>query len=330
MNQTKPTTHQGDLTKLPRPLAPLVERPQWAVWRWTQQKDGRWQKPPFQALDPQRHASTRIPSTWCDYATALAAVQAGKADGITYVLTEDDPFAAIDLDHCRHPDTHSIDVWAQNFLDVARHTYARSDADRRRLPDLGPDRRLTPIRSTENSRWRSTASRLPRSCSGAPKSPDHHRLSARHHPGADKHRQGVRLGYRVGRAPQSRCAEAAAAARAQRPQFNAQRRARPRHRPHRADRARRRRLGRRQSQRHCFTRSSAITSAAAGASSRSTSTCGNSRTASPAATSARAGFARDRSERQQVRRTRAAAVDGWKAPEKPASRRSRRQLTSRR
>ena len=37
----------------------------------------------------------------------------------SYVLTEADPFAAIDLDHCRHPDTHSIDVWAQNFLDVA-------------------------------------------------------------------------------------------------------------------------------------------------------------------------------------------------------------------
>ena len=120
----KPTTHQGDLTKLPRALAPLVERPQWAVWRWTQQPNGRWQKPPYQALDPQRHASTKDPDTWSDYATALAAVQAGKADGISFVMTEADPFAAIDLDHCRHPDTHSIDVWAQNFLDVARHTYA--------------------------------------------------------------------------------------------------------------------------------------------------------------------------------------------------------------
>ena len=121
---SKPTTHQGDLTKLPRALAPLVERPQWAVWRWTQQPNGRWQKPPYQALDPRRHASTKDPSTWSDYATALATVQAGKADGISFVMTEADPFAAIDLDHCRHPDTHSIDVWAQNFLDVARHTYS--------------------------------------------------------------------------------------------------------------------------------------------------------------------------------------------------------------
>ena len=86
--------------------------------------NGRWQKPPFKATAPQRHASTKDPEHLGDYATALAAVQAGQADGISYVLTEADPFAAIDLDHCRHPDTGSIDVWAQNFLDVARHTYS--------------------------------------------------------------------------------------------------------------------------------------------------------------------------------------------------------------
>ena len=47
-----------------------------------------------------------------------------KADGITYVLTEDDPFAAIDLDHCRDIDTCSIDVWAQNFLEAGRASYS--------------------------------------------------------------------------------------------------------------------------------------------------------------------------------------------------------------
>ena len=112
--EAKPTTHQADLAKLPRALAPLIERPQWAVWKWTQQGDG-WQKPPFMATQPQRHASTKDPSTWADYATALDAVEMGEADGISYILTEDDPFAAIDLDHCRHVDTHSIDPWAQNY-----------------------------------------------------------------------------------------------------------------------------------------------------------------------------------------------------------------------
>jgi hypothetical protein len=119
----KPSTCQADLAKLPRALAPLIERPQWAVWRWTQQGDG-WQKPPFMATQPQRHASTKDSSTWADYAAALATVQAGHADGISYILTEDDPFAAIDLDHCRHVDTHSIDAWAQNYLEYARNTYS--------------------------------------------------------------------------------------------------------------------------------------------------------------------------------------------------------------
>ena len=44
-----------------------------------------------QATQPERHASTSDPSTWSDYATALAAVQAGHADGITYILTERRP-----------------------------------------------------------------------------------------------------------------------------------------------------------------------------------------------------------------------------------------------
>ena len=119
----KPVTHQRDLAKLPRALAPLIERPQWAVWRWTPKPNGGWQKPPFMAMQPERHVSTSDPNTWSGYTAALAAVQAGHADGISYVLTENDPFAAIDLDHCRCTITNSIDVWAQNFMQSAVTTY---------------------------------------------------------------------------------------------------------------------------------------------------------------------------------------------------------------
>jgi hypothetical protein len=75
------------------------------------------------ATQPQRHASTSNPSTWADYVTALATVQAGHADGISYILTEDDPFAAIDIDNCRHLTTHSIDPWAQLFMQYAVTSY---------------------------------------------------------------------------------------------------------------------------------------------------------------------------------------------------------------
>jgi hypothetical protein len=118
----KPTTDQRHLAKLPSALTPLIQRPQWCIWQWTQKPDGQWQKPPFMARAPNRHASTNDPSTWADYSTALAAVQAGHADGITYILTKDDPFGAIDLDHCRNK-LCSISVWAQNFMQAAVNTY---------------------------------------------------------------------------------------------------------------------------------------------------------------------------------------------------------------
>src|SRR5262245_10730410 len=121
-NHVKPTTHQCNLVKLPMALVPLIERPHWCVWKWTQKPDGKWQKPPFMATQPDRHASTNDADTWTDYPTALAAVQAGHADGLSYILTKDDPFGAIDLDHCRNK-LCSIDVWAQNFMQAAINTY---------------------------------------------------------------------------------------------------------------------------------------------------------------------------------------------------------------
>ena len=121
---SKPTTYQKNLAKLPQALQPLTERSQWCVWRWTLQQNAKWQKPPFMATAPERHASTTDPDTWSDYSTALIALQANAADGLTYMLTEDDPYAAIDLDHCRDIRTGSIDIWAQNFLDTGRHSYS--------------------------------------------------------------------------------------------------------------------------------------------------------------------------------------------------------------
>lgn len=74
------------------------------------------------AEDPGRHASTTDPDTWSNYETALATVQAGQADGLTYMLTTEDPYAAVDLDDCRNDD-HSLDNWAQQFLARGRAGY---------------------------------------------------------------------------------------------------------------------------------------------------------------------------------------------------------------
>ena len=239
------------------------------------------------ATQPERHASTKDPSTWSDYATALAAVQAGHADGITYMLTEDDPFAAIDLDHCRDVNTRSIDVWAQNFLDVGRHTYSEVTPSGAgcRIWGLASGDSLHQQIHAGDRRQGDCGRAVPAHQQGA----DDHRLQARHDPRAHQHRSGARLGRGLGRAPQgcscgSSCAgqpataSTAAATAAATASIRSSRSSAPERRPEPTAAT-------------CFTRSSATISAAAGMPSRSWSTCSNSPTASAAAISAKAGCA---------------------------------------
>jgi hypothetical protein len=120
-NLHKPKLYCGDLANPPAALQPLLTRPQWAIWRLTWE-NSHWSKPPFQARDPQRHASSADPNTWTDYSTAVTAASA-HGDGVTYVLTPDDELGALDIDHVRDPATGGVAEWAQRLLDQAEHTY---------------------------------------------------------------------------------------------------------------------------------------------------------------------------------------------------------------
>ena len=136
MPDDKPVTYQRNL-RVALALLPLLSgNSGWGgagVWSRGKSSD-------FLALEPQRPASLTDPSTWCDYAPPLAAWQAGHADGIAYVMTEADPFAAIELVHCRHPARARSNRGAEFPRRGAQHLYG-SNAKRRRLPDLGSDRR---------------------------------------------------------------------------------------------------------------------------------------------------------------------------------------------
>jgi primase-polymerase (primpol)-like protein len=120
----KPNTVQGNLANPPRALASLIARPQWCVWQWERDGKGRWQKPPFMARCPDRHASSSNPETWTDFATALGTLQADRAEGLTYMLTKEEPLAAIDVDHCRERESGNLDEWAQALLARAGNAYA--------------------------------------------------------------------------------------------------------------------------------------------------------------------------------------------------------------
>jgi hypothetical protein len=117
----KPTIQRGDFAKPPPALAPLRARLQWVIWRLTW-RARRWTKPPFRCDDPHRFASSTDPSSWSTYDAAVAAA-AANGDGISYVLTPVDPFAAVDIDHVLDPATGTIEPWAQRLLDQASHSY---------------------------------------------------------------------------------------------------------------------------------------------------------------------------------------------------------------
>jgi putative DNA primase/helicase len=78
----------------------LRDRRQWVAWRHVE-RDGKATKVPYKASKPSVRASTTDPRTWGVFEHAAAAVASGKADGIGFVFSPDDPFCGIDLDGCR-------------------------------------------------------------------------------------------------------------------------------------------------------------------------------------------------------------------------------------
>jgi len=90
----------------------LAQRPQWVAWRYVQRPgEPKPTKVPYNARTG-RAASTTDPQTWSSYLEACSYAE-GHADGIGYVLSEDDPYVGVDLDHCRDPESGSIEMWAK-------------------------------------------------------------------------------------------------------------------------------------------------------------------------------------------------------------------------
>jgi hypothetical protein len=106
----KPMTLPIIPENIPQELKALA---QWIVWRFVV-KEGRWTKPPYQT---KANAFARVndETTWSTFDEALAAVHAGKADGLGCVLRGG---AGIDLDDCVSADG-DISDWAQVIIDRA-------------------------------------------------------------------------------------------------------------------------------------------------------------------------------------------------------------------
>lgn len=109
----KPHTYVADISNLPIALRHITGLNRWVVWRWEQRK-GKWTKPPYQCSHPKTAAKSNDPSTWGSYQAAVAAVAAGLADGIGFML-KDSEVAAADLDHVRDARTGELVGWAKRL-----------------------------------------------------------------------------------------------------------------------------------------------------------------------------------------------------------------------
>ena len=87
---------------------------QWVGWR-LEKKDGKDTKVPYIASDDS-HAKTTDPTTWTSYTKAKAAFKKAGHDGLGFVVTANDPYCGIDLDHCRDPKTGDIEDWADDIV----------------------------------------------------------------------------------------------------------------------------------------------------------------------------------------------------------------------
>ncbi len=89
------------------------------MWRYSfkEKRGGKWTKVPYQC-DGQK-AKSDDPTTWTSFDAVIAMlpkqVFGNKSfDGIGFVLTADDPFCGVDLDHCLKDG--KLSEWAQHVV----------------------------------------------------------------------------------------------------------------------------------------------------------------------------------------------------------------------
>lgn len=111
--KTDSTTPPRALVVQPDGIPPeLTARRQWVgwTWGWSAQR-GEWAKIPKHPRTGGNARSTDA-ATWTDFATAYAAMRRRGWAGVGFVVTRDDPFTGVDLDHCLDPQTGALAPWA--------------------------------------------------------------------------------------------------------------------------------------------------------------------------------------------------------------------------
>ncbi len=93
----------------------LRYRHQWLVWKREKRGDDIT-KVPYIAGGVGK-ANTTDMMTWRTFDEAVAALQTGRYDGLGFVFSSGDPYAGVDLDNCRNPETGELEEWAAGIVE---------------------------------------------------------------------------------------------------------------------------------------------------------------------------------------------------------------------
>jgi putative DNA primase/helicase len=99
-------------------------------WRY-EERDEKRTKVPYTPGTLRRASSTDL-MTWRTFSEALGAYERSEPpyDGIGYVFCSADPFAGIDLDGCRNPETGEVAPWARKIISDASEGYVEISPSR--------------------------------------------------------------------------------------------------------------------------------------------------------------------------------------------------------
>jgi len=94
----------------------MRQRPQWLVWK-LEERDDKLTKVPYIAGGVGKASSTDS-LTWRSFEEAVQALETGRYTGIGFVFSSGDPFAGVDLDNCRDPETGELEEWAAKIVEA--------------------------------------------------------------------------------------------------------------------------------------------------------------------------------------------------------------------
>lgn len=93
----------------------LKARPQWVAWKYARSGE-KWTKHPYDPRNERKASSTDL-LTWSPFEEVFGAYESGEYSGVGFVFSSGDPYAGVDLDGCREPETSEIEPWAAKIIE---------------------------------------------------------------------------------------------------------------------------------------------------------------------------------------------------------------------